>query len=158
MRKHVGDLCLQAGMLQDALVHYHMAVELLRGVNDFLWLGGKSGTVGLYLEFSKTSAVIISWRGVRIGTVDLRKKKKQTCIFFFCVVLQLRWRVCVQLLSYSTTLEALQERQQDGSQVYLSQQMQGNVTAQVSAPLCDQTDTRTSERIKDDVLWSVSYN
>ncbi|TSR63302.1 Trafficking protein particle complex subunit 9 [Bagarius yarrelli] len=40
MRKHVGDLCLQAGMLQDALVHYHMAVELLRSVNDFLWLGG----------------------------------------------------------------------------------------------------------------------
>ncbi|XP_011607307.1 trafficking protein particle complex subunit 9 isoform X2 [Takifugu rubripes] len=39
MRKHVGDLCLQAGMLQDALVHYHMAVELLRGINDFLWLG-----------------------------------------------------------------------------------------------------------------------
>ncbi|XP_061885324.1 trafficking protein particle complex subunit 9 isoform X1 [Entelurus aequoreus] len=38
-RKHVGDLCLQAGMLQDALVHYHMAVELLRAVNDFLWLG-----------------------------------------------------------------------------------------------------------------------
>ncbi|XP_070248521.1 trafficking protein particle complex subunit 9 isoform X1 [Myotis yumanensis] len=39
MRKHVGDLCLQAGMLQDSLVHYHMAVELLRAVNDFLWLG-----------------------------------------------------------------------------------------------------------------------
>ncbi|XP_040592256.1 trafficking protein particle complex subunit 9 isoform X7 [Mesocricetus auratus] len=39
MRKHVGDLCLQAGMLQDALVHYHMSVELLRSVNDFLWLG-----------------------------------------------------------------------------------------------------------------------
>lgn len=42
MRKHVGDLCLQAGMLQDALVHYHMAVELLRSVNDFLWLGGET--------------------------------------------------------------------------------------------------------------------
>lgn len=42
MRKHVGDLCLQAGMLQDALVHYHMSVELLRSVNDFLWLGGKT--------------------------------------------------------------------------------------------------------------------
>lgn len=41
-RKHVGDLCLQAGMLQDALVHYHVAVELLRSVNDFLWLGGKA--------------------------------------------------------------------------------------------------------------------
>ncbi|KAJ8784932.1 hypothetical protein J1605_007488 [Eschrichtius robustus] len=41
MRKHVGDLCLQAGMLQDSLVHYHMSVELLRSVNDFLWLGGE---------------------------------------------------------------------------------------------------------------------
>lgn len=41
MRKHVGDLCLQAGMLQDSFVHYHMSVELLRSVNDFLWLGGK---------------------------------------------------------------------------------------------------------------------
>lgn len=48
MRKHVGDLCLQAGMLQDALVHYHMAVELLRGINDFLWLGGKSGELIYY--------------------------------------------------------------------------------------------------------------
>lgn len=48
MRKHVGDLCLQAGMLQDALVHYHMAVELLRGINDFLWLGGKSGELFYY--------------------------------------------------------------------------------------------------------------
>ena len=41
MRKHVGDLWLQAGMLQDSLVHYHVAVELLRSVNDFLWLGGE---------------------------------------------------------------------------------------------------------------------
>lgn len=48
MRKHVGDLCLQAGMLQDALVHYHMAVELLRGINDFLWLGGESGLLLYY--------------------------------------------------------------------------------------------------------------
>ena len=47
MRKHVGDLCLQAGMLQDALVHYHMSVELVRSVNDFLWLGGKTVTRGV---------------------------------------------------------------------------------------------------------------
>lgn len=61
MRKHVGDLCLQAGMLQDALVHYHMSVELLRSVNDFLWLGGKnvwpdgsiSGCVHWYLNLRK---------------------------------------------------------------------------------------------------------
>lgn len=53
MRKHVGDLCLQAGMLQDALVHYHMAVELLRGINDFLWLGGRPGVLFYYQDNSQ---------------------------------------------------------------------------------------------------------
>lgn len=56
MRKHVGDLCLQAGMLQDALVHYHMAVELLRAVNDFLWLGGE-------LISSSFSLDLLCWTG-----------------------------------------------------------------------------------------------
>lgn len=61
MRKHVGDLCLQAGMLQDALVHYHMAVELLRGVNDFLWLGGKSGEWCLTTRSLKSLEFISQW-------------------------------------------------------------------------------------------------
>ncbi|GAB0181345.1 trafficking protein particle complex subunit 9 [Grus japonensis] len=52
MRKHVGDLCLQAGMLQDSLVHYHMAVELLRSVNDFLWLGGALTSNGINADTS----------------------------------------------------------------------------------------------------------
>ncbi|KAF4022203.1 hypothetical protein G4228_013995 [Cervus hanglu yarkandensis] len=52
MRKHVGDLCLQAGMLQDSLVHYHVAVELLRSVNDFLWLGGALTTNGINADTS----------------------------------------------------------------------------------------------------------
>ncbi|KAK5911598.1 hypothetical protein CgunFtcFv8_005759 [Champsocephalus gunnari] len=43
MRKHVGDLCLQAGMLQDALVHYHMSVELLRGSQRLPVAGGCVG-------------------------------------------------------------------------------------------------------------------
>uniref|UniRef100_A0A671M9H8 Trafficking protein particle complex subunit 9-like n=1 Tax=Sinocyclocheilus anshuiensis TaxID=1608454 RepID=A0A671M9H8_9TELE len=58
MRKHVGDLCLQAGMLQDALVHYHMAVELLRSVNDFLWLGAA-------LEGLCSASVIFHYPGAR---------------------------------------------------------------------------------------------
>uniref|UniRef100_A0A3P9HP64 Trafficking protein particle complex 9 n=1 Tax=Oryzias latipes TaxID=8090 RepID=A0A3P9HP64_ORYLA len=60
MRKHVGDLCLQAGMLQDALVHYHMAVELLRAVNDFLWLGGA-------LEGLCSASVIFHYPGGTAG-------------------------------------------------------------------------------------------
>ncbi|XP_028819754.1 trafficking protein particle complex subunit 9 isoform X4 [Denticeps clupeoides] len=66
MRKHVGDLCLQAGMLQDALVHYHMAVELLRSVNDFLWLGAA-------LEGLCSASVIFHYPG---GTAGKRAARK----------------------------------------------------------------------------------
>ncbi|NXG24933.1 TPPC9 protein, partial [Grallaria varia] len=66
MRKHVGDLCLQAGMLQDSLVHYHMAVELLRSVNDFLWLGAA-------LEGLCSASVIYHYPGGTGGTVGSRR-------------------------------------------------------------------------------------
>ncbi|XP_060915300.1 trafficking protein particle complex subunit 9 isoform X2 [Labrus mixtus] len=66
MRKHVGDLCLQANMLQDALVHYHMAVELLRGVNDFLWLGAA-------LEGLCSASVIFHYPGGTAGKTLGRK-------------------------------------------------------------------------------------
>ncbi|XP_017571424.1 trafficking protein particle complex subunit 9 isoform X1 [Pygocentrus nattereri] len=66
MRKHVGDLCLQAGMLQDALVHYHMAVELLRSVNDFLWLGAA-------LEGLCSASVIFHYPGGTAGKSGARK-------------------------------------------------------------------------------------
>ncbi|XP_051526754.1 trafficking protein particle complex subunit 9-like isoform X2 [Myxocyprinus asiaticus] len=65
-RKHVGDLCLQAGMLQDALVHYHMAVELLRSVNDFLWLGAA-------LEGLCSASVIFHYPGGTAGKSGARK-------------------------------------------------------------------------------------
>uniref|UniRef100_A0A8D2NSV7 Trafficking protein particle complex 9 n=1 Tax=Zosterops lateralis melanops TaxID=1220523 RepID=A0A8D2NSV7_ZOSLA len=66
MRKHVGDLCLQAGMLQDSLVHYHMAVELLRSVNDFLWLGAA-------LEGLCSASVIYHYPGGTGGKIGSRR-------------------------------------------------------------------------------------
>lgn len=66
MRKHVGDLCLQAGMLQDALVHYHMSVELLRSVNDFLWLGAA-------LEGLCSASVIYHYPGGTGGKTGARR-------------------------------------------------------------------------------------
>ncbi|NWI09861.1 TPPC9 protein, partial [Crypturellus soui] len=66
MRKHVGDLCLQAGMLQDSLVHYHMAVELLRSVNDFLWLGAA-------LEGLCSASVIYHYPGGTGGKAGTRR-------------------------------------------------------------------------------------
>ncbi|XP_049709955.1 trafficking protein particle complex subunit 9 isoform X2 [Elephas maximus indicus] len=66
MRKHVGDLCLQAGMLQDSLVHYHMSVELLRSVNDFLWLGAA-------LEGLCSASVISHYPGGTGGKTGARR-------------------------------------------------------------------------------------
>lgn len=77
MRKHVGDLCLQAGMLQDALVHYHMAVELLRGVNDFLWLGGKPGRPAL----EKLLSPFWSMAFTRLGFTE-KNNLASPCFFF----------------------------------------------------------------------------
>ena len=39
-RKHIADLTLQAGMIAEALEHYQTAADLLRPVNDWLWLAG----------------------------------------------------------------------------------------------------------------------
>lgn len=66
MRKHVGDLCLQAGMLQDSFVHYHMSVELLRSVNDFLWLGAA-------LEGLCSASVIYHYPGGTGGRTAARR-------------------------------------------------------------------------------------
>ncbi|KAL8584214.1 hypothetical protein ACOMHN_034900 [Nucella lapillus] len=40
LRKHLGDLCLQAGLPGEAILHYQTSLDLLRSVNDFLWMGG----------------------------------------------------------------------------------------------------------------------
>ncbi|KAJ8881936.1 hypothetical protein PR048_018423 [Dryococelus australis] len=40
MTKHLGDLSLQAGLPIDALNYYTSAADILKAVNDWLWLGG----------------------------------------------------------------------------------------------------------------------
>lgn len=39
MTKHLGDLCLQAGLVSESLTYYTNASEILKSVNDWLWLG-----------------------------------------------------------------------------------------------------------------------
>lgn len=39
-RKQVGDLAFQAGLAAEALEHYQIASDILRPVNDWLWLAG----------------------------------------------------------------------------------------------------------------------
>lgn len=53
MTKHLGDLCLQAGLVADALSHYNSAAGTLYAVNDWLWLGAA------YEGLSAASALIL---------------------------------------------------------------------------------------------------
>ncbi|XP_071854715.1 trafficking protein particle complex subunit 9-like isoform X2 [Apostichopus japonicus] len=39
MKKHLADLTLMAGMTQEAFGHYQTALEILRGANDWMWMG-----------------------------------------------------------------------------------------------------------------------
>ncbi|XP_052097237.1 trafficking protein particle complex subunit 9-like [Mytilus californianus] len=39
LRKHLADLCLQAGISGEAILHYETAIDILKPVNDWLWIG-----------------------------------------------------------------------------------------------------------------------
>lgn len=39
LRKHLADLCLQAGLPGEAMLHYSTALDILKPVNDSLWIG-----------------------------------------------------------------------------------------------------------------------
>jgi hypothetical protein len=60
MTKHLGDLSLQAGLATEALSYYSSAVDILKAVNDWLWLGGAyeglcaASVVLLYPNLSKS--------------------------------------------------------------------------------------------------------
>lgn len=51
--KHLGDLCLQSGLVNEALTYYFNAAETLKSVNDWLWLGAA------YEGLCVTSALIL---------------------------------------------------------------------------------------------------
>lgn len=40
LRKHLADLCLLAGLPGEAMLHYSTAIDTLKIVNDWLWMGG----------------------------------------------------------------------------------------------------------------------
>ncbi|KAK3598150.1 hypothetical protein CHS0354_030672 [Potamilus streckersoni] len=39
LRKHLADFCLQAGLPGEAMLHYNTALDILKPVNDWLWMG-----------------------------------------------------------------------------------------------------------------------
>ncbi|XP_018574402.1 protein brunelleschi isoform X2 [Anoplophora glabripennis] len=53
MTKHLGDLCMQAGLLTESLSYYTQAAETLKSINDWLWLGAA------YEGLSAASALVL---------------------------------------------------------------------------------------------------
>ena len=45
LRKHLGDLCLQASMPGEAILHYQTSLDVLRNLNDFLWMAGNGSAI-----------------------------------------------------------------------------------------------------------------
>lgn len=40
LKKQLADLTLMAGLTREAYGHYQVAMEILRGANDWMWMGG----------------------------------------------------------------------------------------------------------------------
>ena len=55
LKKHTGDLCLQAGLPAEALLHYQTSAETLRGIHDWLWLAGM-----IYTRLEEGGGVVVS--------------------------------------------------------------------------------------------------
>lgn len=72
-----------------------------------------------YILYTTVNNVLISYM-----------TKHSQVLYILC--LQLHWRVYVQPLLYSTTLEGQGGRWRDANQASPSQQMQGSATGQVS--------------------------
>lgn len=53
MTKHLGDLCLQAGLIVESIQYYTNGAEILKSVNDWLWLGAA------YEGLSAASALVL---------------------------------------------------------------------------------------------------
>nr|XP_018912061.1 PREDICTED: protein brunelleschi [Bemisia tabaci]XP_018912062.1 PREDICTED: protein brunelleschi [Bemisia tabaci]XP_018912063.1 PREDICTED: protein brunelleschi [Bemisia tabaci] len=61
MTKHLGDLSLQCGLPAEALTYYHSAVETLRSMHDWLWLGGAAegwAAASVILLFPRLAKVV----------------------------------------------------------------------------------------------------
>lgn len=56
--KNLADLTLQAGLVSDALNIYHSAAEVLKSVNDWLWLAAaKEGMVSMFVAQSNAQSI-----------------------------------------------------------------------------------------------------
>ncbi|KAK6167354.1 hypothetical protein SNE40_021403 [Patella caerulea] len=66
LRKHLADLCLQAGMPGEAILHYQTAIDLLRSVNDFLWIGG-------CFEGLSSSSVIMAYPKMATNAASIKR-------------------------------------------------------------------------------------
>ncbi|ESO85285.1 hypothetical protein LOTGIDRAFT_130513 [Lottia gigantea] len=83
LRKHLADLCLQAGMPGEAILHYQTAIDLLRNVNDFLWIGGcyeglsSSSVIMAHPKISAAASIKrnLSFTDKRMAAINLDKNK-----------------------------------------------------------------------------------
>ncbi|XP_062576163.1 trafficking protein particle complex subunit 9-like [Saccostrea cucullata] len=74
LRKHLADLCLQAGIPGEAILHYETAIDILRPVNDTLWIGAcYEGLASAAVVINYPKSVALS--GLRRNVYSLSAKR-----------------------------------------------------------------------------------
>ena len=94
MRKHLADLNLIAGMTNEAYSHYQSAMEILKGANDWLWIGGKYYTILSTHWFGKN---ISRYRAHIWCIVGMKRTKSVPLTFPPCIILEISDMVYSQI-------------------------------------------------------------
>uniref|UniRef100_A0A6A7FTM0 Protein brunelleschi-like n=1 Tax=Hirondellea gigas TaxID=1518452 RepID=A0A6A7FTM0_9CRUS len=81
LKKQLGDLCLQVGLVGEAAQHYSQAADILRACNDWLWLAGSlegscaASAVQLYPELGRGCIGLHRNSSLGIGPTALKHRQ-----------------------------------------------------------------------------------
>ena len=83
LKKHLGDLSLQAGLLAEAWNYYQVAADVLKPANDWLWLGASLEglcAVSVCLQDQQSRGVSVGSRG--LSDHDMVEKYREAVIHY----------------------------------------------------------------------------
>ena len=72
MEKHMGDLCLLTGQLQNASRWYRVASEQLKSQKDWLWVGGAYEGLSVTAMMTKECEQVLGQKAQGVGTPFLK--------------------------------------------------------------------------------------
>ncbi|KAF2361387.1 TRAPP II complex Trs120 [Trinorchestia longiramus] len=81
LKKQLGDLCLQVGLVGEAAQHYSQAADILRASNDWLWLAGclegscAASAVQLYPDLGRGASCLQRNSSLGVGPTSVKHRQ-----------------------------------------------------------------------------------